>query len=413
MSSPFFITAPAAHNPSSIMETMEKPLVNGHASGQSRGLPTPKMPAVLKSVLTNFEGGYALRIDHDAGSASFQNASTELGQFKIEYDDAVEMEKALTKGRVQAWFNALYPGRLIIIQGGQSSENTRRNIALPAPEAGPFSEFVLVTPEMAGAWLERNISNRPMDAGMVSRYTMLMRSGRFMLTGDAIQFDTEGRLVNGQHRLKAILNAGLAQEMLVVRGLDPKVFKVLDYGKRRSPSDALHIEGFVNARNLAALCKLIYAWMIGKLGSGHRVSAETDDIVDIAYRFDIAGAAETASGAVRFAHGHYPSFRRLLPLSNVSFVYWAYARLGEAEKMRARLFVSQLATGVGITESTDPVYKLRSMLLKDALDDKKLPDYMKFGYTIQAARLFMAGEQADNLRWTGDFPEPGLAPPLE
>jgi len=359
---------------------------------------------------------------------------------QIEFGDGLEMQNALELQKVRKWFDEQHPGQLHVVKDGEleisgptpsaaSSLRAARPGAgdgAPAGSAGdllspqmpqlaspsPTCTFETITPKIAGAWLDLNVSNRPMDKYVVSRYAALMESGKFMLTGDAIQFDTDSNLINGQHRLKAITASGMPQKMLVVRGLAPKVFQVLDYGKRRSPADALAIEGFVNARNLAALCKLICAWIAGKLETSTRLSVEPHYIVDTAYAFDDPEMAETASGAIRFTHNLYPKFRQLLPLSYVSFVYWAYARLGEDEKEKMQQFVEQLATGVGITDSRSPVGLLRAAMIDSALSDKKLPDFLRFGFTIQAARLHVAGASAESLKWRGEYPEPGDAPAM-
>lgn len=385
----------------------------------------PELPGVILATLKNFEEGFVLVINKDDQKARFQG-KTKRADFDIDYEDALRIQKALSKGAIKDWFDATHPGQLVFIDGDVRSASgptppapkkqrrrpDRMAVAGAVTDEGPSCAFERVSITTAEAWLECNVSNRPMDERMVSRYVTLMKSSKFMLTGDAVQFDTEGRLVNGQHRLEAIRRSGIAQTMLVVRGLEPKVFKVLDYGKRRSPADALHVEGFVNSRNLAALCKLICAWIAGRLEGISKMSVEPHYIVDIAYRFDSNELPETVSGAIKYTHNLYPKFKQLLPLSFVSFVYWAYARLGAEEKEKITSFVEQLATGFGIEDRQTPAGQLRRILIEDAISAKKLPAFLKFGFTIQAARLHMAGEKAENLKWRGDFPQPGTAPVL-
>ena len=56
-----------------------------------------------------------------------------------------------------------------------------------------------------------------------------------------IQVDREGYLRDGQHRLHAVLEVGTPQWFLVVRGVDPEVFPVLDIGAPRSPGDQVGV----------------------------------------------------------------------------------------------------------------------------------------------------------------------------
>lgn len=63
------------------------------------------------------------------------------------------------------------------------------------------------------------------------------------MTGTAVQFGQSGRLVDGQHRLQAIIDSGITMRMLVVHGVDDSVFDVIDSGSRRTGADLLHIDG--------------------------------------------------------------------------------------------------------------------------------------------------------------------------
>ncbi|GGQ53922.1 hypothetical protein GCM10010195_06630 [Kitasatospora griseola] len=67
--------------------------------------------------------------------------------------------------------------------------------------------------------------------------------GEWKLTHQGIAFDENGALVDGQHRLHAIIEANVSVKMLVVYGLSEDVFPVLDSGKSRSAADALLLTG--------------------------------------------------------------------------------------------------------------------------------------------------------------------------
>lgn len=106
------------------------------------------------------------------------------------------------------------------------------------PEAGQLFD---VTPALAAKWLERNTRNRPLRDSVVLRYAADMRDGKWKVTGDAIAFDTTGAVINGQHRLWAVLESGVTVKMLVVFDLDPDVVYVLDDHFKRRLTDIIHI----------------------------------------------------------------------------------------------------------------------------------------------------------------------------
>jgi hypothetical protein len=85
--------------------------------------------------------------------------------------------------------------------------------------ANPTAEFVDVTPEMAAAWLQNN-KNRKIIATHVAALKKEMVSGHWVTGLDQIAFDRHGNLLEGQHRLTALVELGVTLKMLVVRGLD-------------------------------------------------------------------------------------------------------------------------------------------------------------------------------------------------
>lgn len=106
----------------------------------------------------------------------------------------------------------------------------------------PTMKVVTVTPDLARQWLERNMGNRPVALAVVTRYAEEMKAGRWKLTGDAIRFSNSGKLIDGQHRLHAIVKAGVAITCVVMTELDDSIFNVIDIGKSRVKSDVLYIE---------------------------------------------------------------------------------------------------------------------------------------------------------------------------
>lgn len=75
----------------------------------------------------------------------------------------------------------------------------------------------VVTPALAEEMLEKNFSNRKINQRRVACYANDMKSGHWekIVDGLALQFDKEWNLLNGQHRLQAIVQSGIAQEMFI------------------------------------------------------------------------------------------------------------------------------------------------------------------------------------------------------
>lgn len=106
----------------------------------------------------------------------------------------------------------------------------------------PSISVVQITPDMARQWLERNIGNRPKYLSHVKKLETAIRAGKWKMTGDAIRFSETGKMIDGQHRLQAILDSGMSVPCVVMRELGDDIFDVIDSGKMRGKSDILHIE---------------------------------------------------------------------------------------------------------------------------------------------------------------------------
>lgn len=79
----------------------------------------------------------------------------------------------------------------------------------------------IISPKEAQAYLENNAKHRPIKDRKVAEYMAQMVDGRWRLNGKTICFDKDGRLLNGQHRLSAVVRSGVSLTTVVIRGLDP------------------------------------------------------------------------------------------------------------------------------------------------------------------------------------------------
>lgn len=117
-----------------------------------------------------------------------------------------------------------------------------------------------VTPEMAKDWLEGQAKNRKWKRDVVDRYKSEMVQGNWQINGQPIIIDAQGRLIDGQHRLMAIIETGLSIKMLIVRGIREDAIKTIDTGKKRSMGDIFQMQGVYNSKLISRTAKLLYIW---------------------------------------------------------------------------------------------------------------------------------------------------------
>lgn len=100
-----------------------------------------------------------------------------------------------------------------------------------------------VTPAQAAKWLEPSVNrdNRAVRQKHVEMLAQQIIDGKWQVTHQGIAFGKDGRLLDGQHRLAAIVSAGKAVQMQVTRGLEDEVFNVTDCGLTRTHFDRIHL----------------------------------------------------------------------------------------------------------------------------------------------------------------------------
>jgi hypothetical protein len=122
------------------------------------------------------------------------------------------------------------------------------------------SKVQTITAKKAATLLEANTVNRPLSQPTVRAFAEAMKRGEWIVTHQGIAFDVNGVLVDGQHRLAAIIEAGVAVELTVFTDVAEGAFDVLDTGKRRNAADVLAIEGEKSATMLAAMVRTVWLY---------------------------------------------------------------------------------------------------------------------------------------------------------
>ncbi len=174
------------------------------------------------------------------------------------------------------------------------------------------SRVQTVTPKKAAEYLERNTANRPLSARTVREFAQAMRRGEWRVTHQGIAFDTTGALVDGQHRLAAIVEADMPVEITVFTEVPVGAFDVLDTGKRRKAADVLAIEGEKSAVILAAMVRTVWLyehrpelnWSGGDAGvTNHQIVQTLDEHPKLRDFVGVGEQIATATGMIKSAAG--------------------------------------------------------------------------------------------------------------
>lgn len=259
----------------------------------------------------------------------------------------------------------------------------------------PQAHFLTICPSMAYAMMERNQDdewrNRPSSEKGVRRYVRAMKAG-WKLTGETIVFGRSGRLLNGQHRLKACMESGATFPCLVVFGIDDNAFTFMDSGIKRTAGHIFAIDGVPNAAGASAATRLLYGYDKERDWSGNAPDVDSDPL--LAFYHENEGLAESVNVGQRLYH------TRLMVISWASFLHYVMTRKSRSE---ANDFFEKLITGIGLTSKNDPVWKLRNKLETNARSDSASLSLPHIGaFTVQAWNAVRTGSSRDLFRWRGE-----------
>jgi hypothetical protein len=115
----------------------------------------------------------------------------------------------------------------------------------------------LITPDMAKQWLAKpHPSQRPLNTARVADLVDLIKRGKVSAQSfpQPIIIDSDGALMDGQHRLTAIVSAGIPASMVILMGASPEGYRNIDAGMGRKPGERLLIPGLTDRNMRAWIC---------------------------------------------------------------------------------------------------------------------------------------------------------------
>lgn len=109
-------------------------------------------------------------------------------------------------------------------------------------------KYMEITPEVASMWLNRSNGNprwrsgKIVDNNRVNKIATDIKSGKWVPGNNSIAFDSNGILVDGHHRLSAIIRANIPVFSIVVTDIKEDGLKHIDENKARTVSQRTGID---------------------------------------------------------------------------------------------------------------------------------------------------------------------------
>lgn len=225
-------------------------------------------------------------------------------------------------------------------------------------------EKKIITSADAESLLGKNPKNRAINPNRVRTMANDILTGRWMLSPQPIVVDTAGNLIDGQHRLAAVVMSGTPTEFYVCVDAPPEVMRVIDHGATRQVSDVLKIEGYAYATLLAAIARKVVAHQNGSqsvIGTAKSAGASGANRTEIASKQEVLEFAkenfvELTNAGERAEMICGKSKVRLMSSSEIGFFLYVLHPKDASEE-----FFLKVVGGIGLAEKT-PEYKLRGIL---------------------------------------------------
>lgn len=211
-----------------------------------------------------------------------------------------------------------------------------------------------ITPRKAEEYLKANTDNfrKTIDRARVAVYAKDMANGKWENNGETIKFNGKGVLMDGQHRLKAIVRSQTTITCAVARGVRSTVLNI-DRGKPRSIGQYLTHQGYKNTTTLAAASRYIMRYQAGAWAI--QTSPRFSDTEIVTFVEENIERIQMAISAANKAKGYVPTSQ----LSAILFV--ACEGADPMDTDIGQYFITRLVSGVGLTE-TDALLHLRNIL---------------------------------------------------
>lgn len=250
----------------------------------------------------------------------------------------------------------------------------------------------IIDPTKARRLLESNHGNRKIVLGHVKALANQMTRGEWRYNPlDPIGIAYNGRLINGQNRLLAIIESGTEQPFSIERGLDPELFQVIDQGRKRSGADYLYTRDEKNTSELSS----ILGWQFRHEMAGRPYRLDSR-VRPTNYQIDeLLGRLPELRASVG-AGARFMEPTTLLPKSVAN---WMHFRFSKVSPEKADSFWSGVGKGIGLAED-DPRYVFRKLLLRRAAGGTvSRSSEVVIACAIKAWNAFMEGKIVKVISW--------------
>lgn len=267
-----------------------------------------------------------------------------------------------------------------------------------------YTKHTSVSPEEARLWLDtKNSRNRPVSENAVAKYTQQIKEGNWLDNGQAIIFGESGQLLNGQHRLMAIIRANKTVPMTITWGVPDKAFDTIDDANSRSLADVLHIKGESSSGLLSAGVRFLWIYTRGEI---ERRDLRKGVIATKQRLEETLDKNRKITTSVKF----YSTLKQrpgglLIPAGMAIGLHYLFSLVHEK---KADEFFAMFQSGFDLCEG-HPIALLRARLISGQKEasSKLTPPAMYF-YVVSTWNAYVKDEKLKRLQYNSDIVPPEI-----
>lgn len=243
-----------------------------------------------------------------------------------------------------------------------------------------------ITPEQASEMLKFNVQNRSISRDYVSYLADQMSKGLWQDNGETIKIARNGNILDGQHRLLAIVKSGQAIQMSVAYEVENDFFLSIDRGLKRTPGQVFEIAKIKNGKDVAATIRYVQNIESGIRNSGFAKGTSPQELISI-YLTDPEGFSESSLFGERISSVG----KRVVRQTIVSGFHYV---LKKKNRELVESFWKEVGIGVGIENVKSPTNQLRSRFLEQKTKNFKHNETQLRAYIIKAWNAYKNNKSA-------------------
>lgn len=252
---------------------------------------------------------------------------------------------------------------------------------------------VSLTPEMAQELLDSiekrgesiKIKQRTVSNRTVQDYALQISTGQWALNGEPIIISDKGYLLDGQHRCRAVIEAGSAIDVMIVSGVDESTMATIDQNRVRSHSDVLTMSGF--SPKLSTILATATRMELTMLATGNLVKGSTRSAKHELKETpqDVLAYIEKNPKFVKACEWANDQRKTQFRLYSLPALAWLKYRMTEIDSklIDQDQWLDNFVSGANLNKSDHRLW-IRSRITKEAISARKTDNLTRLCWMIKA-----------------------------